>query len=139
MKSKILCAVWALMYALCAGLGFLGEPAGAARWLLVVLAAIFFLPPLLLTWQWSLEKNANGLKLVTLLAAAWLVAAPLLLIANFLSIAASEAVGNFLYYVLILATSPMVCGQYWVMSFFGWACVLIYAGTEWKKQKKADG
>jgi len=47
------------------------------------------------------------------------------LVANFLSILGTEALGNALYVVLVLVSVPMVCGQYWVMSLFLWACLLM--------------
>ena len=48
-----------------------------------------------------------------------------LLIANFLSVLGSELLGNILYYVLVIVSTPMVCGQYWVISLFLWAYLMI--------------
>ena len=44
MKEKVLYCVWAIMYAICAALGFMGEVFGVARVFLVILALLFFVP-----------------------------------------------------------------------------------------------
>ena len=31
---------------------------------------------------------------------------------------------NLLHILLIIVSTPMVCGQYWVLGLFGWACLL---------------
>ena len=56
-----------------------------------------------------------------------------LLVANFFSVLASEAVGNVLYAVLVVLSSPMVCSQYWVLSMFAWACLLMATFLKPKK------
>lgn len=120
MNKKVLFALWGVLYVLCAGLGFVPQPEGALRVLLVILAAASFLPPLLLI-------RAGGkatLRLIRNLAAIWLALTVVLIIANFLTLAASTLVGNILYSLLVIVSSPMVCGQYWVLSLFGWAYLL---------------
>ena len=48
-----------------------------------------------------------------------------LILANFMSLMAPEALGNMLYILLTIVSAPMVCGQYWVLSLFLWACLMI--------------
>ncbi len=119
MNQKVLFVLWGVLYVLCAALGFLPQPEGAMRVLLIILAVAVFVPPLLL----NRTGDIRTLRLVRNLAAIWLVLAVGLLIANFLTIAASTLVGNVLYCLLVIISSPMVCGQYWVLGLFGWAYV----------------
>ena len=51
MKKSLLYAAWGGMFVLCAGLGFLQEPKGAARAALTVISLLFFCPPAALLWQ----------------------------------------------------------------------------------------
>ena len=48
MKKKSLFALWGGLFLLCAGLGFIPEPAGAVRWVLTGGSILFFLPPAML-------------------------------------------------------------------------------------------
>ena len=50
-----------------------------------------------------------------------------LLVLNFLSGKASDAMGEFLYGLLTMLSAPMVCSQYWLLSLFLWACLLMTA------------
>jgi hypothetical protein len=43
-------------------------------------------------------------------------------------------VGNLLHILLIIVSAPMVCGQYWVLSLFLWACLMIWAQKLLKKK-----
>ena len=42
--------------------------------------------------------------------------------------------GNFLYQVLIIVSSPMVCSRHWALSLFLWACLLITSHQQLKKR-----
>ncbi len=124
-KDKgILKALWAGMFFLCALLGFVPEPTGGNKWLLVVLGVLFFLPPALLMYQGQKTADEKLLRLLRNLAAISLGATVLLLIANMLSMLAPEAVGNVLYYILVVVSAPMVCCQYWFVSLLLWAALL---------------
>lgn len=120
MNKNILFALWGVLYALCAGLGFIPEPTGALRMLLIILAIACFVPPLLLIRR----GERQTLCLIRNLSAIWLALTVVLIIANFLSFTASTLVGNILYSLLVIVSSPMVCGQYWVLSLFGWAYLM---------------
>lgn len=119
MKEKITWGLWAVFYILCAGLGVAGKTA-------TVLAVLFFVPGALLLY-WGCRKP------VRIVSGISLGATFVLLLANFASAGSSEEMGNFLYSVLILVSSPMVCSGYWVMSLFLWACLLM--GSFLKKQR----
>ena len=121
MVKKPLYIAWGILFALCAGLGFVPEPAGAARVILIVLAVVCFVPPVLIVYYGWKERNLEALRLVRNLAIGSLGLTLLVLIGNFLTLAAPEWVGNVLYAVLVMISSPMVCGQIWVISLLLWA------------------
>ena len=130
MNKKTLFALWGGLFLLCAGLGFISEPTGVLKALMVILSVALFVPGLLLIRA----GGRNTLKLVRNLAIASLALTLVLLIGNFLSIAASETVGTILYNILIVVSCPMVCGQYWALSLFLWAYLMIAAMTKLKKK-----
>lgn len=120
MNKKILFALWGGFYVLCAALGFIPEPTGALRILLITFSVAFFLPPLLLIRT----GDKTLLRLIRNLALIWLPLTTALIIANFLSFNASLRLGNVLYALLVIISSPMICGQYWVLSLFGWSWLM---------------
>lgn len=132
MNKKLLFALWGVLFVLCAGLGFLAEPEGVLKGLMVTLSLVFFIPGLLLVHLSGQTGNCHTLKLVRNLAIASLVLTVALLIANFLSVSASETLGNVLYSILIIVSSPMICSQYWVLSLFFWAYLMIAAMAKLK-------
>ena len=118
-------ALWGGMYILCAGLGFIPEPEGALKWLLVILAVLFFAPPAGLLHFAVKAGDTHTVKLIRNLCLLSLGATVVVLILNFMSLIWSEAVGNALYGLLIVVSSPMICAQYWLLSMFLWACLLM--------------
>ena len=125
MKNQYLFALWGALFILCAGLGFIPEPAGALRILLTGLSVLFFLPPAVLVWKGYRKQNRRQLALVRDLSIVSLSLSVLLLIANFLSAFHSELLGNILHGVLVVVSSPMICSGHWALSLFLWACLLI--------------
>ncbi|MBO5129280.1 MAG: hypothetical protein J6B95_02910 [Oscillospiraceae bacterium] len=128
MNQKSCFALWGGMFALCAGLGFIAEPVGLLKALMVLLSLGFFVPGFLLLRDARRRGDRNTLALIRNLAALSLLTTLILLIANFLSVMAGEILGSILYYVLIIVSAPMICGQYWAVSLFLWACLMIAAG-----------
>ena len=120
MSNKLLFALWGLLFIICAGLGFMPVHSG---WMSLV-SLMFFLPPAALLYRAGQQRNRACIKLIALLSGASLVLTLVLLIANVLSVAASEAVGTALYYLLVIVSAPMVCSGYWALSLFLWACLL---------------
>lgn len=125
MKNRFLYALWGALFILCAGLGFIPEPAGALKGLLTGVSVGFFLPPALLIWKARREKDRGVLSLVRYLSIGSLSLSVLLLIANFLTAFRSELLGDILHGVLVVVSSPMICSGHWAMSLFFWACLLI--------------
>ena len=117
--------VWAGIYILCAGLSFIPEPTGFLKFLMIALSLAFFIPPACLLYRAKQEGDKFTVKLVRNLSLASLSLTVLVLIVNLLTFMAPEAVGNFLYVLLVLVSVPMVCSQYWVLGLFCWACLLM--------------
>lgn len=136
MKKTIYFALWGGLFILCAGLGFIPEPQGFLKWLMVALAAACFIPPALIVHCAGREKDYAILRLVRNLSIASLALTVVVLICNFLSLMASEAVGNALYIVLVIVSSPMVCGQYWLPSLFLWAFLMIFCIQKLRRGKR---
>ena len=124
MNSKLLYIIWACMFSLCAGLGFIPESQGFGTVVLVGLAVLFFLPGALLLYRAQKSGDKKGVMRIRIISAVSLGATALLLVINFACAGASAALGDFLYGLLILVSSPMICGRYWVLSLFLWACLL---------------
>lgn len=131
MKIKTLWAVWGGLYAASALFGFLPNPNGLLKAIMVLMSLGFFVTGGLLLWKGS----GKNVKLVRNLAICSLTATLVFLILNLLSVQATRAVGNVLYGFLILVSAPMVCSQYWGASIFLWACLLFAAISRLKKMK----
>ena len=125
MNKKILFPLWGALFVLTAGLGFLPETSG---WM-TALAVLFFLPPALLLYQ----GERDTVLLVRNLAAMSLGVTLVTLILNFVLAVSSETLGNILHYVLTIISAPMLCSGYWVLSLFGWACLLMGSLRRLKK------
>lgn len=124
---------WAVLYVLCAGLGFVPEPGNLARAVLFLLSAAFFIPPALLLHQ----NGARDRKIVRYLSAVSLTLTLILLLLNIRSALAGAFVGNFLHAMLVVLSAPMIASNFWAASLFGWACLLI-ASFRRKKDKKEN-
>lgn len=125
MKIKTLSILWADMFLLCAGLGFIPNPQGLAYGLLVVAALAFFVPPVLILVKAKKSGDGKPIRVIRNLSILWLSVTLIFLVANLASIGASAAMGTALYYMLIVVSSPMICGQIWALSLFLWACLLM--------------
>ena len=124
MKEKNLFYLWGGLFVLCAALGFIPEPAGIFRVVLTALALVFFLPPAILLHRASKTRNPAIPTLIRNLSILWLVLAVSLLICNVLSLLGNQFTGDFLYALLVMVSSPMICGGSWAMTLFCWACLL---------------
>ncbi len=130
MRNSVLYVLWGVLFALCAALGFLYEPEGALRTLMILLALGFFLPPGILTYRAIRAQDRKTLELMRNLSIASLVLTFVTLILNFLFLMAPEAVGNILYVILVIVSTPMFCAQYWVLGMFGWACLMVVSFSQ---------
>ena len=134
MNMTVYYTLWAGMFALTAGLGLIPEPTGFTKFCLVVLSIGFFVPPACLLKAAEKRNERMHMQIVRNLAFTSLVLTIVLVICNFLSLRASILVGNVLYILLCIVTAPMVCSQYWVVSLFGWACLMLWAHSLLRKK-----
>ncbi len=127
MNQKKLLTAWACLFVLCAAFGFIPNPQGFARGMLMLAAVGFFVPPGLLIYRAVNRKtpDRNTLRFVRNLSLWSLGITTAVLLLNFASALWPEAVGVALYALLVILSSPMICGQYWFIGLFGWACLLM--------------
>lgn len=128
MKNRILLILWAGLFVLCAGLGFVKEP--GAQWVLTAFSLAFFVPPMMLLRR----GDAKMVKLVRCLSFASLVISLLMIILNVMAATASQTAGKVMYALLVVLSTPMVCSGFWALSLFGWACLWILAMQKNKKK-----
>ncbi len=133
MSKKLLTTLWAGLFILCAGLGFIPEPKGTLQVLLTLLSLLFFLPPVLMLYNAGKQQDTAAIQLIRNLSALSLGLTVVLLILNFLTVFSSEALGMVLHYVLIIVSCPMICSGSWAMSLFLWACLLTASLKQLKK------
>ena len=133
MNNKTWYAIWIAWYIVCAGLGFIPEAAGFGKAVLVALALGFFVPGGMLLTRAIRGQDRNGVLRIRLISLGALFLTLMLILANVLSVGASEAIGNVLYWLLILLSAPMFCGQYWLMTLFLWGCLLTGSFLKVKK------
>lgn len=135
MKDRVLYILWAVLYGACGLLGFIDQPQGLGKALLVLLSWCFFIPPAVLLYRAIKRRSARQLRLLRGLSLGWLGLTLVLLLGNFLSVLGNEVTGSLVYGMLVMLASPMVCGQFWVVSLFLWA-VLLLTSHSWLKKLK---
>ena len=129
MNKKLLYMLWAGLFVLCAGLGFIPEPEGPFKIALSIISLVFFVPP-----AWLLYRgDVSDAKLVCNLSALSLGLTLILLVLNFLTALQSDSLGQVLHYTLVIVSSPMICSGHWAMSLFLWACLLIASRKQTKR------
>lgn len=133
MNKKILTVLWAGLFIVCAGLGFIPEPEGAVRIVLTVLSLVFFLPPALLLYDAGTRRDKSVVQLIRNLAVLSLGLTLVLLILNFLTVLSSQALGQILHSILTIVSTPMICSGHWAMSLFLWSCLLTASLKQLKK------
>ena len=135
MNQKFLFTLWGGLFIVCAAMGFIPDPAGVGRILLTLLSIAFFVPPALALYQASRAGDQPVLRLIRNLSALSLCLTLVLLVLNFLSALRSETLGDILYNILTIVSSPMVCSGCWVLSLFLWACLLMVSLKGLRKKK----
>ena len=135
MKDSKLYALWGVLYIFCGLLGFIREPNGFLMAVLVLFAVGFFIPGAVLLYRGYREQNPGKIKIIRNISLIWLGMTLVLLVANFLTAGAAEITGDLLYGFLVILSAPMYCGQFWIMSLFLWACLLMASLSCLKKRK----
>ena len=135
MNTKKIWLSWLYLYVLCAVLGFIPGPTGIAKFALILLGTAFFVPPIILIRWAEVRDNFTTLRYIRLISCIALPVSVLLVMLNMASALMSQVAGDVLYAILGIVASPLVCGQVWVLTFFGWAYVLIRSMIALKKIK----
>ena len=135
MTKKYLYPIWGAMYAICAYLGLLPEQNAVGKAVMTAMSVLFFVPGFCLLGIAISQKNKKDLKYLRLVSGIILGLTLLALVGNILSIMGSITLGNVLHVVLVLVSVPMMCSQYWILSMFLWACLLMTAIMKLKKKK----
>ena len=138
MNRKFLLALWGGLFVVCAAMGFVPQPGGVLRVLLAVLGLVFFAPPVLLLHRAKAADDRPTALLVRNAAAASLALTMVLLVANVLSLRGSVVLGNVLNAVLAIVSTPMFCGQIWIVTLFCWAFLMIAAAKLARQMKKTQ-
>ena len=133
MKEKTLYGIWLFLFILCAGLGFIPDPVGFGKAILVMLSILFFLPGILLLVKATRTEDRKTVLRIRRLSATSLMLTLAFLVANVFSVNAPDIVGDILYGILTVVSAPMICSQFWFLSMFLWACLLIGSLSRPKK------
>lgn len=133
MMNLVCYILWAVLYILCAGLGFVPNPDGALEGLCTALSVCFFAPPALLLYRANRSGDLKTAAVIRVLSFASLLATLTMLILNFMSARWALWIGNVLYALLVILSSPMIASGYWALSLFLWACLLMASRNILKK------
>ena len=136
MKKWLLYIAWALLFIMCAVLGFIPSPAGVTYWICLLFSLLFFVPPAILIAMAVKEDDVRELKRIRLISLIWLVLTLVALALNFLSVSFTAAEGLLVYRILIVVSTPMICGQIWIIGIFLWGCLLSASWQEIFKRRK---
>lgn len=127
LKYRPLYWIWGVLFVLTAVLGLLFPAAEntAGKAALMILSAVFFLPPWLILVKARSENDGHHIRLVRYLSIASLAATLVFFCAAILSIRLSEAVGTFVHILMTVICAPLVCSNFYVLPMFGWATLLV--------------
>lgn len=134
-KKGKLALAWGGLYVICTIFGFIQTNNGLLQAIFALFSIGFFLPPGILLYEAVAAKDRKTVRCIRHISIASLALTILTFVGNLLTLPASEAVGNRMYGLLVVLSTPMVSSQMWVMSLFLWACLLM--GTFFKKNKKS--
>lgn len=137
MKKMVLYGLWALQFILCAVLGFIHDTDAVGKIFQTILSVLFFVPAGILLADGIRQKDRKELLRLRIISISSLGTTLVLLIANVLSVGASATVGNVLFWILTVVSTPMVCSRYWVLTLFLWACLLMGSLSGRKPRKSA--
>lgn len=136
MTDALLYVLWGGFYIISIVLGFMPEPEGVVRILLMLLGAAVFVPPAVILYRG--RKTSQAPRLVRNISIAVLGATMIFMVLNIFSVLWTEFVGDLLYYLLAVVSAPMLCMQYKALGLFGWACLLMTALEVLRQQKKQE-
>ena len=125
MKQKLIYLLWLFLYIVCVGMGTISEAFLVLNIFQGLFGVLFFVPPVLLVLEGLKKGQGKYLVQIRVISILSLLLTLVFMIANIASVYASEAVGNALNQLYILAAAPMHCLPYGFISLFLWACLLM--------------
>lgn len=134
MKEKIFYCIWAVLYIICAGLGFITDRDLITILILELFSLAFFVPGILLL-HYGLTTGKKGVLLrVRLVSLVSLVLTVSMIVVNIVTVLSGEEVGQVANDLLILVSAPMFCSFVQGISLFLWACLFVSSFPRiWKK------
>ena len=127
MKQKNLWFLWLGMYVVCFIAGFIPEPTGFGKFLLIALSLGFFVPGFMLLYEAHKRQDKKTLRYLRWISLGSLLLTVVFFIASLLSVFSSDTVGTVLHVFLAIVSAPMLAMQYWLGSLFLWSC--LFMGT----------
>lgn len=128
MKEKTLYPLWAFLYVLCMFLGAIPERSGVGKVVLGLIAVLFFVPGGMLLYIGIRDGKKKTVACVRWVSGLSLLLTTGALVANLMSVwSKSLILGDVLYAILTMVSSPMLCldSNLWIGSLFAWACLLM--------------
>ena len=127
-KKAAVFALWAALYALCVGMNFIAAfhvPLGWAKAPFVLVSLAFFIPPFYLLFLAKKDKEKKTVAILRVISIVALALFVVLFCLNLASVNWSPMTGRVLYYLFISLCAPVVCGQFYVLGLYLWACILM--------------
>lgn len=135
MKKRNLYIAWGVLYIFCTVLAFIPPKEGGFFALCMLLSFGFFVPPAMLLYRAAKRGETGTIRLIRALSAASLGATLVMMVLNLLTVGATAAAGQAMYWLLIVVSSPMICMQIRGISLFLWAVLLVVSAQELRKHR----
>ena len=116
MEKKYWFPAWVVLYVASVAFGVFWPESVTAR----IVGVLFFVPPAVLLWKGE-EKMRRLIRIIAIVS---LAATMVTIIAMFLSVHSEKNLDHLMDAILLLVAAPMKCFKAWVVSLFGWACLL---------------
>ena len=124
-KKSVVYVVWAVWYLICLCLCLGRTPIGWEKAPFVLVGLLFYVPPFYLLFLAKKDKEKKTVAILRIISAASLGAFVVLYALNIMSASWSVLAGRILYYLLIVFCAPIVCGQFFPLGLYLWACILM--------------
>ena len=111
---------WVAMYVAAVAMGVFW-PATAVS---TIVGIVFFVPPAVLLWDGFRSGNQKRIRCIRILSLISLVLTMALVLTVFLTVSSEKNIDKLMDMLLILCAAPMMCFKAWLISLFGWACLL---------------
>ena len=125
MSRRTLYILWGALYIITAGLGFIPDNGGWLSYALSAVGILFFVPGGVLLYRAVKYRNDRERQRLRRLSLASLGATAVTLMLSMVFAGGSPVAGDIMHVLLGLVSAPMLCCRLWLISLFGWACMLM--------------